>query len=81
MEISLENLYVDIGAERVNDLCSHGSPSKWRTGVHTIYSNHPGRNWCTNKKLQNLTRWENDPLQSISRSAQQIIKSRKIASP
>jgi len=36
---------------------------------------------CISIKRKNLTWWENDPLQSISRTAEQTKKSRKIASP
>ena len=37
------------------------------------------RFYCTNVKLYNLARWKNDPLQSISKSTEQIEKSRNIA--
>ena len=46
-----------------------------------IYTNHPGGNQGHKHKNINLTWWENNPLQTISNSAEQTEKSEKIASP
>ena len=50
-------------------------------GCLPFTQNHPCEILCINIKLLNLTRWENELLLSISKSAEQTQKSRKIASP
>ena len=44
--------------------------------VHTIYINHRVRNLVHKHKTINLTRWEKDPLQSTSKSAEQTKKNK-----
>ena len=66
-----ENLNFDIRVWRVNN----------GLGVLTIYTNHPGRNLVHKHKTIKLMLWENDPLQSIYKSAQQTEMCREITSP
>ena len=43
----------------------------------TIYTNHPGGNLVRKHKTKKWTWWANDPLQSISKQAEQTKKRRK----
>ena len=46
-------------------------------GASTIYTNHQVEISCINMKQKKWTRWANDPLQSISKPAEQTEKRRK----
>ena len=50
-------------------------------GVFNIYTNHPDGNLLHKHKTVKLMWWENNPVQSISKCAEQTKKSRKIALP
>ena len=50
-------------------------------GVFNIYTNHPDRSLLHKHKTVELTRWEKDTIQSISKCAEQTKKRRKIALP
>lgn len=58
----------------------HGLDSV-KSGVLTTYINHPGEIACINIKQLNLTLWEREPLQTISTSARETQKRRKIPLP
>ena len=53
---------------------SKKAPNVWNPGVFILYKNHPGEILWINIKLENLTWWENDPPQSISKTAEQTLQ-------